>query len=89
MNEAPKKIYSPRRYEIDFIGQCGFWADRDSGNCTEYIRADLVDKMREALEAAYEWAAKYPLMGESTSEDRGAADLVYSLCAALEEMKDE
>ena len=51
MSETPKKIYKSRNYERDFLGLFGFWADRDSGNCTEYIRSDLVDGMREALEA--------------------------------------
>ena len=44
MSEAPKKIYIDKIYN--------FWYDkRDFVGDTEYIRSDLVNKMREACEA--------------------------------------
>ena len=55
MSEMPKKIYVPERStEIAPLGLCGFWIDVNEDSFTAYIRADLVDGMRDALEAALE-----------------------------------
>ena len=45
MNEAPKKIYLNNWIDKWYV-------DKRKEGDTEYIRADLVDGMREALEAA-------------------------------------
>jgi hypothetical protein len=38
-------------------------------------------QLRDACRLAYEWAAAYPLEGEGTTADYGAADKVYQACA--------
>ena len=90
MSETPKKIYKSRNYERDFLGLFGFWADRDSGNCTAYIRADLVARMREALESIAGLADTYVVCNPGQCRDCDLlADIGKTATAALEEVKDE
>ena len=54
MSKAPKKIWA----DGEMVGKSGFASCFDEpmgGEYTEYIRADLVDGLVEALEGLQEW----------------------------------
>ena len=82
MSDAPEKIYM--QFGKDAV-LSGSWCTMRIDNFnTEYIRADLVDGMREALEAALAWIKSQRTYLFWPSDIKEQDDIIELLKAALE-----